>query len=202
LHWGAGVGSNRYKDCRHVFLFGEFFRPRRVTAGQTLGLGQLKAEDANLKQLQGQTVAGHFLTMYEGDLLRWSKQLACRGNARNIDAEGRCGEMTLHTTMDLTRLIENVDRLFPNAAIPEVVLTESQSGNNALIELLASPSTPAIISFAEFSSRTGIASSRIPSKLKAKKPSSVMAAYGWRFATARTLGLSGRSKYLTKKPAA
>jgi hypothetical protein len=31
---------------------------------------------------------GIFLTARDGHLLRWNKQLACRGNVRNIDAEG------------------------------------------------------------------------------------------------------------------
>jgi hypothetical protein len=202
LHWGTGVGSNLYKDCKHVFLFGEFFKPRRATAGKTLGLCDVKAEDANLRQLQGRSMAGDYLTMHEGDLLRWTKQLACRGNVRNHDSLGCCGEMNLHTSMDISRLICNLNRLFPGASMPEIVLTEEQKEDNPMIKLLTSnyPSG-SYLSFGDIAFQTGIDAGKVRTKLQGKVESSVFEAYGWSFATARELGLSGRSKYLTKKPA-
>ena len=203
LHWGAGVGSNKYKDCKHVFLFGEFFKPRRATAGNTLGLRNVRAEDANMKQLQGRAVSGDYFDMQEGDLLRWTKQLACRGNVRNIDSLGCCGEMTLHTSMDISRLINNLNRLFPGAPMPEIVLSEKQKDDKPLMELLTSNCpTDSCMSFAEIESLTGIKAGKVRTKLEGKELSSVFKAYDWCFASAKELNLSGRSKYIIKRKAA
>lgn len=31
IWWGQGIGSNQYKDCTEVFMFSEFYQPRRAT---------------------------------------------------------------------------------------------------------------------------------------------------------------------------
>ena len=198
LHWGTGVGSNNYKHIKHVFLFSEFYQPRRVTAGHTLGLEGKKATSADFSKLQGQKMSGNFLTLAEGDLLRWTKQLACRGNVRNADANGVCGDMTLHTSMDMARLFDNLERLFPGADVPEVVLLKSEDGKPSVISVLSSRDTPSEISFADFAELTGIPKGKVRSRIETKKVSPVLRAFGWSVCSAKELGRSGKEKYLAR----
>jgi hypothetical protein len=40
-----------------------------------------------------------------------------RGNARNIDGQGLCGEQRLYVTGEFERLIQHKDRMFPGARL-------------------------------------------------------------------------------------
>ncbi|NIB42115.1 DEAD/DEAH box helicase family protein [Pseudomaricurvus alkylphenolicus] len=196
-HWGCGVGSNDFKHVKHVFLFSEFHRPGRATAGNVLALENRKAVDADFSQLQG-GLQGKFLRSAEGHLLRWAKQLACRGNVRNIDADGNCGQMTLHTSMELERLVSNIELLFPGARLIESVRCDSNVGNDVLADLLTSPDTPETLSYSELADQIGVSTKQVSPRLDAKKIRPLVVAFGWRTASAKELGLSGRSKYLTR----
>jgi hypothetical protein len=115
INWGTGIGSNRFKNAGTVFLFSEFFIPRKTVIGNVLGMKDQQATKETLRSANGQNMTGDFLDFYEGHLLRWTKQLACRGNVRNIDPHGNCGPMRLFTTMKLERLLENQQKLFPGS---------------------------------------------------------------------------------------
>jgi hypothetical protein len=197
-HWGCGVGSNDFKHVKHVFLFSEFYRPGRATAGNVMAMERQKAVDADFSQLQG-GLQGKFLRSAEGHLLRWTKQLACRGNVRNIDADGNCGEMTLHTSMELNRLVSNIELLFPGAKLVESVRCESNIGKDALADLLTSPDTPETLSYAELAERIGVATKQVSPRLDAQKIQPLVVAFGWRIAPAKDFGVPGR-KCLTRSP--
>ncbi len=200
IYWGTGIGSNQYKDAQHVFLFGEFYKPRRVITGEVLGLRKTPAKSADFSKVQGRTLSGPFYEHAEGDLLRWTKQLACRGNVRNIDSEGVCGVMTLHTSMDFKRLIGSLHELFPNAPLPLREIPEgidSLTPTAALSALLASSDTPERLSMHEVFKRTGVKSNRVAKVLRDSLPP-VCNAYGWQIVTAKSLKLSGRNKYIVR----
>ncbi|MCK1485923.1 DEAD/DEAH box helicase family protein [Bradyrhizobium sp. 193] len=118
LNWGTGIGSNRWKDATAVFLFGEFYKPKRTMVATGLGLEQKQATTETLAPYQSPNVRGGPLhALREGDLCRWMKQIAMRGNARNIDGEGVCGDQRLYVTGEFDRLIENKERMFPGAKL-------------------------------------------------------------------------------------
>lgn len=197
IWWGQGIGSNRYKDATKVFLFSEFYRPRRVTVATTLGARRNRAEEVPLAKLKGK-LTGDFLDIHEGDLLRWTKQLACRGNVRNVAEGGRCGSMDLYTSMDFGRLTRNLARLFPGARAPQRINGEKgSSGRAALVELLST--TDKI----EFSSkdveiRTGISARNLKRELETSTVGAVAQAYGWSLVSAKDIGRPGRANYLTR----
>jgi len=116
-YWGVGVGSNDWKDKRTVFLFSEFYVPRTKIIADVHAWRDDKPTDGELKKAATRDIGGDYLTAYDGHLLRWTKQLACRGNARNI-IDGRCGPMKLVTTMSVRRLNRHFDRMFPGAPKP------------------------------------------------------------------------------------
>ncbi|WIO73368.1 DEAD/DEAH box helicase family protein [Porticoccaceae bacterium LTM1] len=207
ITWGMGIGSNKYRECGHVFLFGEFFKPRSATLGTTLGTTQCRAADGNLKEeAHGRELKGDYRIIREGDLLRWTAQLAARGRVRNIDANGRCGQMTLHTSMDYHRLLSNLSRLFPGAETP-VAADYSEAGDNKkpqerLIELLVSEDTPAVLSSVEVEALTGLRSGLLKSKLRTEKVSVFVQSYCWSVVPAEAIGKTGRANYLVRNCAA
>lgn len=158
IHWGSGIGSNRWKSATAVFLFGEFHVPKRAMVGTALGLKEERATSATLALFQTPNPRNRELKgIREGHLLRWLKQIAMRGNARNIDANGVCGEQRLYVTAEFDRLIEHKNRVFPGAKLisqhkPE---TRKDGGVKGLLSLLYS--TDAVeITTVELEKLTGI----------------------------------------------
>lgn len=139
INWGYGIGSNRWKDASAVFLFGEFHIPKRATIGSLLGLKQQPANVEVLSAFQRPNSASNeFINLKEGHLCRWEKQLAMRGNARNIDDSGVCGVQRLYVTGEFDRFIRRKDQLFPGAkfVIKEQKERLSGGGVEALVSLL------------------------------------------------------------------
>jgi hypothetical protein len=56
-----------------------------------------------------------FVTLHQGHLLRWEKQLAMRGNARNLTDDGVCGHQKLFVTSEFRRFVQFRGLLFPGA---------------------------------------------------------------------------------------
>jgi hypothetical protein len=193
-HWGYGIGSNAWKDCNVVLLFGEFHRPRYATIAETLGFKDAKPVSQRIFEgAAGSRMTGDYLTVEEGHLLRWTKQLAARGTVRNIDADGICGPMKLVTTMEFRRLSDKHDALFPGAKVtylrPEKDRRVSSNGRDrskgkiGLINVLrfAEPTVTEITSI-EVRDRTGIEwSKKGGSYLAHADVQSAMKAHGWRY---------------------
>jgi len=69
----------------------------------------------------GQNPTGLVKGYMESHRLKWLVQMASRGNVRNSDRFGNCGEMKLFTTMDRNLLLENFKGLFPKSQLPKLV---------------------------------------------------------------------------------
>jgi len=148
-HWGTGIGANTWKDAEVVFLFDEFWIPRRTVIATAQGLKRLKATQgplADLKVLNSPHAAVDAL--WEGHLLRWLKQMALRGSGRCFDEQGVCGRQKLVCSADRTRLLSNFDRLFPGATIEVVTASTGakQSYADALLDILSRPGLPNVLS--------------------------------------------------------
>lgn len=205
-NWGAGVGLNQFKDKTHVFLFGDYFMPRSATIAHTHAWSHQPITEEGLKSAQGQrkngdiyAPQGGYLKPHEGHLLRWFKQLAMRGTARQVDESGCCYPMKLFTTMDLGFLLPNLERLFPNvemprkAMIPEGYCQFPNRGRQGLIQLLSFTSR-AFLGADEIEAVTGITPSKLNREFEAIN--ATVKALGWRVASAKELGLAGRMNYL------
>lgn len=141
INWGSGIGSNRWKDATVVFLFGEFHIPKRAMVATLLGLKGEVATAATLAPFQCPNPRAIGLkVLRDGGLCRWMKQLAMRGNARNIDQDGRCGHQRLYVTGEFERLIEHKDRMFPGATLTSLPTEAShhRKGVKALVSFLYS----------------------------------------------------------------
>lgn len=198
LHWGAGIGSNRYKHASHVFLFGEFFIPKKVVIGNVLGYRRQRASEADLTGAVAATMSGLYLGVTEGHLLRWAKQLSCRGNVRNIDGDGKCGRMKLFTSMDFSRLTRHLSLLFPGAAPPRVKSYRDDDASDMrpterLVELLSSTDLTVITSD-EVERLTSVCSRNIKNYLRSHTVAAVVNLYGWTLVSASEIGRAGKRK--------
>jgi len=120
-HWGTGVGSNAWRDADVVFLFDEFFIPRRIAVATTQGLRGHKVHEGDLGHMKNlNSKADGVDLIADGHALRWTKQLALRGRARFYDANGVCGKQRLVVGSDLQRFMTHASTLFPGAAIKTV----------------------------------------------------------------------------------
>ena len=120
-----------------------------------------------------------YLEALEAHLLRWTKQLASRGTCRMIDANGVASPMRLFTSMEYSRLILNLERLFPGAPHPArrsyaettkgtrkdgstgPVVKRETGARKRLFETLLDPATPSPISFRDLSERSGMNQNKI-----------------------------------------
>lgn len=120
-HWGTGVGSNAWRDADVVFLFDEFFIPRRIAIATTQGLRGHKVHEGDLGHMKSlNSKADGVDLIADGHTLRWTKQLALRGRARSYDENGVCGKQRLVVGSDLQRFMANASKLFPGATIRTV----------------------------------------------------------------------------------
>jgi hypothetical protein len=147
-HWGTGIGANTWKDAEVVFLFDEFWIPRRIAIATAQGLLGHNATQGPLRALKGYNSRHSDVDLlWEGHLLRWLKQMALRGRARQFDEHGVCGPQKLVTSADRTRLLANFDRLFPGAKL-EIVDPNAEQMTQAgvLLSLLSRPGLPTTLS--------------------------------------------------------
>jgi hypothetical protein len=132
MTYGRGVGSNSYKQATTVLLFGMYYRPIRVTAAEMLGFKETQAREVNLGELANPKARHAMMTaLKNGHQLRWAKQLGMRGNARNFDDNGVCGEMKLVVVGDLDLWLSQYPLLFPGASFTVSEETKATAGSTA-----------------------------------------------------------------------
>ncbi|MGA9751152.1 MAG: DEAD/DEAH box helicase family protein [Acidobacteriota bacterium] len=116
-HFGAGIGSNQWRDCGAVFIFGDYIKPTRITIAETNGIKETPfraTADATVRGLKGD-----YLTTKVGLMLRWFKQLAMRGCARELDDNGVARPMRLYfSTTEFRQLDDHWNRMFPGSPMP------------------------------------------------------------------------------------
>src|SRR5215470_11672278 len=142
-HYGTGIGSNAWKDADVVFLFDEFFIPRRVAAATVQGLRSHRANEGDLASMKTLNSKAHGIDLIgEGHRLRWTKQLALRGRGRTYDQHGLCGKQRLVISSDLKSFMANAARLFPGANIRTAGVYSKTTKIELLIQILSKPDLP------------------------------------------------------------
>jgi hypothetical protein len=151
--WGGyGIGANDWRDAHVVLLFDDFHLPGHALIATLQGLKGHTATEGALASLD-YTHDHHpdLKTLRDGHILRWLKQMALRGGAREFDDDGVCSEQRLVVTGDLIRLIEHFDRLFPGA---KLICEDAHKGHDEdrltkLIRVLMTPGLPDHVSTKE-----------------------------------------------------
>jgi hypothetical protein len=205
-HWGAGVGSNKYRHKTHVFLFGDHVLGRsttiaRVHAWSGIALNNAALQDAVERRVAGKRYRpkGIYGGCHDGFHLRWTKQLAMRGTARRIDGNGKANAMKLFTTMNRELLIQVYADLFPGAPFPKAahegieIDRDEEKGRKGLESLLFK-GAQAYYAAEEIAIATSIPTHRLGREYNAIECRVKEA--GWELCAAKLLGKPGRSKYL------
>jgi len=121
VHWGTGIGRNEWKDADVVFLFDEFYIPRRTSVAQVQALREETAEQGDLGSMTTISSKARGVDILNlGHRLRHMRQMALRGRARIYDQHGVCGKQRLVISCDLKSFLEHKDKLFPGAKITVV----------------------------------------------------------------------------------
>ncbi|WP_316173897.1 MULTISPECIES: DEAD/DEAH box helicase family protein [unclassified Bradyrhizobium] len=204
-HWGTGIGSNRWREATVVFLFGDYHVPKRAMVGTSLGLREQRATSVTLAPFQSPNPrAGGLKALRDGNLCRHTKQLAMRGNARNIDENGVCGHQRLYLTCEFERLIAYKDQMFPGATITSRPSTAEGAfaGAKALASFFYG-SDVSEVTTAELEQRTGVSLRKnVARYLKAPIVQKAMEDNGFRFQPGCGRGRPGRFTRTTPLKAA
>jgi hypothetical protein len=113
---GYGIGANVWRDADVVFVCDDFYLPQRTIKATLQGLKGHKATEGFLADPNA-TWSDELEYLRDGHILRWMKQMALRGKAREMDEEGICGPQKLVITGDLVRLLAHRPKVFPGAKI-------------------------------------------------------------------------------------
>ncbi|MBB4201150.1 hypothetical protein GGD83_004988 [Rhodoblastus sphagnicola] len=117
-HFGAGIGSNQWRACEAVFMFGSYVKPTRTIMAETLAIKEQPFQATGDATVRG--LKGDYEITKIGLMLRWFKQLAMRGCARELDADGLGKPMRLYfSNVEFQILIDYWKRMFPGAAMPK-----------------------------------------------------------------------------------
>jgi hypothetical protein len=147
VYYGTGIGSNHWKRADVVFLFDDFHLRRSIGAANVQGLRGHKANEGALAGLSSLSRKSSVLELFlEGHRLRWTKQMALRGNGRNYDEHGLCGKQRLVISNDLKSFLANVPRLFPGAKDP-VITDNGETSTRAtrLLRILSASNLPSTL---------------------------------------------------------
>jgi hypothetical protein len=194
-HYGTGIGSNVWKDADVVFLFDEFFLPRRIAVATVQGLREQKANEGDLASMKTlSSKAPGWVLIEEGHRLRWTKQMALRGRGRSYDQHGKCGKQRLVISSDLKGFMSNVTKLFPGANIRTAGVYTKTTRVGLVIEILSNPDLPPKLTTKDISrlieARTGKRTPwrTVSSNVLTADFSRALEAIGWRYLPGRGRG--------------
>jgi len=194
-YWGGnGIGTNDWREAEIVFLFGEYFLPRRAHIGGVQGLQLATTSQgviASMEESYSKSVEVEDLS--EGHLLRWAKQMALRGRGRFFDGQGGCGKQKLIFTGDYERLLLYKDRMFPGSKLTtsreETPLSNWRTRRRQLLEILNSPKLTNVVMTNEIASLMQVKAWRDVSKeVMAGDTRDALKALGWTYVSKKGRG--------------
>jgi hypothetical protein len=180
------VGSNVWRDADTVFLFDEYFLPRRAIIGSTQGLLIAHTNSGPLAKMKAQNAyADEITAVDQGHLNRWTKQLAMRGRARHFDEQGVCGRQRLVVTGDFERFLLNKEIMFPGAKLA-VMHTQQRDLSKLdhrphLLEILSDPTLPAELPSRSVGELIGVTWKDVSGRLINDETRVMLKALGWEY---------------------
>ena len=188
--WGGyGIGANDWVEADVVLLFDDYHLPRHALIATLQGLKDHKATEGALAELaasNGKRKHPQVDRLGTGHVLRWIKQLALRGRAREFSQDGICGRQKLVVTGKLGRFIENFNKLFPGAQIIKTAEVEKhQRWIDKLISVLLTTKRD-ILPASEVGNLMGTEWRKVSGDLRRHKSwDAMLANAGWRYVQRR-----------------
>ena len=134
---GYGIGANVWRDADVVIICDDFYLPQRTIKATLQGLKGHTATEGLLAR-SGDAWSEELEYLRDGHILRWMKQMALRGKAREMDENGICGPQRLVITGDLIRLLAHRPKVFPGAKIKTEQADRGQLFDRLVAVLLSS----------------------------------------------------------------
>lgn len=182
-HWGAGIGSNEWKDADVVFLFDEHHMANRHTLGMTQGYRGHKATQgvlANMKSIN--ETPEPVVLMRNGNRHRWTTQMALRGKGRVYDQNGVCGKQRLVISSDLRSFAKSCPDLFPGARIVKAAGCQGKTSQaRRVLEVLGDPTLPPEVTTRTIADRLHTEWRKIASNVVTQDFETAIGALGWRY---------------------
>jgi hypothetical protein len=181
-----GVGANDWHEADVVLLFDNFHLPRHTVIALTQGLKGAKATQAPLADMADtSSKVDEVENIRVGHLLRWLKQMALRGKARQFDDTGQCAAQKLVLTGDRLLLVEHRQRLFPGASV-SFKKSQAPTHLQALIDVLVSEGLGDTVKAVDVAGRMGVEWRRITKGLtRHPRFQSLVTAAGWEYVPGR-----------------
>ncbi|MBT7243676.1 MAG: hypothetical protein HN879_09690 [Flavobacteriaceae bacterium] len=183
-NYGRGRGSNKWKDCDHVFLLGDWHLNTATVLSRIGAVTNKKVSDMNLNMLGAPRSKDPFVkTIRESHLLTNFKQMAARSRLREINDDGVASHSIIYSVDgDRNLLLGWKDILFPGSPGIKIIgkekLNESDTSTQKLADLLLTTSQNSI-TFQEIQEMCGIESKRISKALGSKTVKPVLKARNW-----------------------
>jgi hypothetical protein len=175
-------GANDWHQADVVLLFDEFHLPRHTVVALTQGLKAAKATQVPLADMADtNSKVDEIESIRVGHLLRWLKQLALRGKARQFDDTGQCGAQKLVLTGDKLLLVEYKQRLFPGATV-SYRKSETATYLEKLIDVLVSEGLSDTVKAVDVAKLMGVEWRKVTKGLtRHPKFKTLIAAAGWEY---------------------
>jgi hypothetical protein len=183
-NYGRGRGSNKWKDCDHVFLLGDWHLKTATVLSRIGAVTNKKVSDMNLNMLGAPRSKDPLVqNIRESHLLTNFKQMAARSRLREINDDGVASHSIIYSVDgDRNLLLGWKDILFPGSPGIKIIgkekLNESDTSTQKLADLLLTTSQNSI-TFQEIQEKCGIESKRISKALGSKTVKPVLKARNW-----------------------
>ena len=185
--WGGyGVGANDWHEADVVLLFDEFHLPRHTVIALAQGMKSAKSTQAPLADMADtSSKVDEVENIRVGHLLRWLKQLALRGKARQFDDAGQCSAQKLVLTGDRLLLVEHRQRLFPGATV-SYKKSATATYLEALIDVLVSEGLDDTVRAADVANLMGVEWRKVTKGLTTHpRFRTLVTAAGWEYVPGR-----------------
>jgi hypothetical protein len=203
-NYGRGKGSNKWKDCDHVFLLGDWHLKTSLVIARIGSLKSSPASGLNLNSLGAPRSKDPLVNIIkESHLLTTFKQMAARISLRNIDDSGIASPAHVYSIDgDLPLLFSSKDKMFPNSPEVKIIgkdqVLEVATATQKLANLLVT-SCSAYITNEELKETCGLNPNMITKALNSKLVKAIAKTKGWKRKKSLEVLGSGRELVLVNE---
>ena len=183
-NYGRGRGSNKWKNCKYVFLLGDW---HLKTSSVIARIGSLKSSPAsglNLNKLGAARSKDPLVNIIrESHLLTTFKQMSARISLREIDDSGIASPAHVYSIDgDLPLLFSSKDKMFPNSPEVKIIgkdqVLEAATATQKLANLLVT-SCSYYITNEELKETCGLNPNMIAKAFNSRLVKAIARAKGW-----------------------
>jgi hypothetical protein len=201
---GRGRGSNKWKNCKYVFLLGDWHLKTSLVIARIGSLKSSPASGLNLNNLGAPRSKDPLVSIIrESHILTTFKQMSARISLRNIDDSGIASHTHVYSIDgDLSPLLNSKDRMFPNSPEVKIIRTDKALETASAIQKLANlliTTRSTFITNKELKEKCGLNPNMIAKALNNKLVKAIISAKGWKRKKSFEVFGSGRGFVLVKE---